>query len=396
MLKTIIIFVKVIKKGMFNMETILSVQSSDASSDASSNASSNYSCYDLCMMTTLAMLPQALQATLLFDSFLMEISDEGIRDTSRLIANPVIFFTAFAGKYVLLRTFNTEAFIDPVSFFSTHISEPVRDQKPWIKALYYLYQCLFTLPGTAVFVGLIPVSLNAAADVLEDEFGTRLFLDSWMVRFPFMTGAFLCNLLCFPAVLHYGGKKLVEDFKVLTSGGGSNDQNESPTSSLIEQSPAPSALQTIGELLLTAFMALGMKNFLQIPEVIVACFGQEDCADPFIEKDHWALTLIGVMSLFCMTLMARLNASDFVTACSAGHSPGIWIFTFLLTVLGGLANGFQQFQANDSSFSGFEGLPMILLACLSIFPMEAAPTIEDFGTKERENAERRVCRCPCT
>lgn len=367
--------------------------------------SSNHSCYDLFlgrMMTTLAMLPQALQATLLFDSVLMEISDEGIRDISRLIANPVIFFTAFAGKYVLLRTFNTQAFIDPVAFFSDQFYKPVRDQNPCVKALYYMYQCLFTLAGMAVFVGLIPVSFNAAVDILNEEFDTSLGLNLWIVRLFFMMGALLCNLLCFPAVLHYGGTKLVEDFKVLTPCGGSNDQNDSLTSSLIEQSPAPpappapSVPQTIAELLLTAFMALGMKNFWQIPSVINACFGATDCPHPFIEEDHWVLTLIGVMSLFCMTLMARLNAMSFVESCGKNHSLGVWVFTFLLTVLGGLANGFQQYQANGGSFSGFEGWPMILIACLSIFPMEAAPTIENFGTKEDENEERRVCRWTCS
>lgn len=378
-----------------------SVQVSDQSLD--------HSCYDLLlgrMMTTLAMLPQAIQAALLVDSFIMEAKESSddqqdiVLDGVRLGSSVVILFTAFAGKYVLLRKFNTEAFIDSGKFFKENIFEPVRDKNLLIKALYYLYQCLFTLAGSGVFVGLIPVSFKAAVDILSEEFDTSLGLNLWilwMVRLPFMLGALLCNLLCFPAVLHYGGKKLVEDFRFLTPGDSRLiDETYLPMGSQGDPSPAPSVPQTIAELLLTAFMALGMKNFWQIPSVINACFGATDCPHPFIEEDHWVLTLIGVMSLFCMTLMARLNAASFGESCGKNHSLGVWVFTFLLTVLGGLANGFQQYQANGGSFSGFEGWPMILIACLSIFPMEAAPTIENFGTKEDENEERRVCRWTCS
>ena len=380
-----------------------SEQNPSIQENSENNEPEAYSCYDLFfgrLWTALAMIPQAIQAALLVDSFIMEAKESSddqqdiVLDGVRLGSSVVILFTAFAGKYVLLRTFNTQAFIDPVAFFSGHISEPVRGKKPLVKALYYFYQCLFTLAGSGVFVGLIPVSLNAAADVLEDEFGTRLLLDSWMVRVPFMTGAFLCNLLCFPGVLHCGGSQLIGDAKLLLRGVDSsyarlNDENDN---SLQQKS----RIDTLWELFLTAVMAVGMKNFWQIPGVINQCFGAQDCSHPFIEEDHWVLTLIGVMSLFCMTLMARLSAASFVEAWKQKHSPGIWIFTFFLTVLGGLANGFQQYQANGSSFSGFEGWPMILLACLSIFPMEAKPTIENFGTKEDVNEEFRVLKCRCS
>ncbi len=148
------------------------------------------------VITALSVVPPGLFALLLTDLMLLEMSKD-IHPVPRVIVDLVFCSTAMAGKYGLMRAYNTESFKSLADF---KFSELI-DLQSWTIGNFVNY--IFSIIGGAVFTELAWLSLIQTADLARDYNsslgnGIASALDSPYIYIPVLIANMASNILCFP------------------------------------------------------------------------------------------------------------------------------------------------------------------------------------------------------
>ena len=129
----------------------------------------------------------------------------------RIALDILFLIAALEGKRCIVRMYNTPDFKKLPSTVATNakaITDTLTCQRPWAKAVLPSLDAVATVLISGVFAGLVNLSFDGAADLMDDLNAPRwlgnAFRNVWLCQSWFMAAAFICNLLAFPNIHRFG------------------------------------------------------------------------------------------------------------------------------------------------------------------------------------------------